>query len=275
MIMINLKELRSRFKTRSKLKDEYIFLFLGALIVAVGVYGVSDYSFKQAAKEDVVDTFDENIPLACENGSWIEFPDVEDPSRYSGFSGSEKLGYDEGKNIFTDAGGGRTFSTDQDYSLFFFVDRDTQVEGYDLNDGSVYVKRIKCTGVEANKDVLRERRSLMDYIAGNINTLALEKAPENDWQVETFYFVNDTDLYVEYETPGSFVEESPYDARLWLIRASGSGGGNPSIETLAYIQEDAEDSDKDIVKQGTDLYKDNKNMTIYEFDDDAGQWVLQ
>jgi hypothetical protein len=267
--MINLKKIHFRFK------DEQVFLFLGALIVAVGVFGVSDYFFKQTVKEDVVDTFDENIPLLCEKGNWIEFPDVKDASQYGKFSGSGKLEYDEGKDVFTDADGGQTFSTDQDYSLFFFVDRDVQMEGYRLDSDKVYVKRIKCVGAEADKDILRGRRNLMDYIANNINSIAPEKAPGNDWQVETFYFVSGTDLYVQYETPGSFVEESPYDSHLWLIRASDLDSGVPKIETLAYIQEDAEDAAKDIVKQGTDLYKDNKNMTIYEFDSDANQWILQ
>lgn len=257
------------------IKDEYIFLSLGAAIIAIGVFGLSDYSFKQVAQEDKVDTFEESIPLQCEQGSWIEFPDLKDASQRQLFSGKEKMQYDTKANSFKSADGARLFTLDEKYSLAFFIDRDTQVEGYALKENEVFVKRIKCIGVEANQDVLQSRRNLMNYIKNNINTLALEKSSNGDWQVETFYFVNDTDVYVQYETEGSFMEEAPYDSHLWLIRVSNLANSIPTIETLAYIQEDAEDAGGNIVKQGNDIYKDTKNMTIYEFDEDAQQWILQ
>jgi hypothetical protein len=260
---------------KTYLKDEYIFLFLGAAIIAIAVFGFSDYSFKKVVKENKSDTFDENIPFRCENGDWIEYPDLVNPDQYEKFTGQEKFKYDEGKNIFVSADGARKFSTDKDYSLFFFIDRDTQAEGYRMKNDEIFVKRIKCVGAEADKDVLQERRKLMNYVRDNINTLALEKAPGNDWQVMTFYFAADNDVYVQYETEGSFMEEAPYDSHLWLIRATDLDRDIPTIRTLAYIQEDMEDSNKNIVKQGEDLYRDAKNMTIYEFDDEANQWVLQ
>lgn len=256
-------------------KDEYVFLFLAAAIVAVGVFGYSQYSFRETAKEDTVDNFEDSLPNHCENGDWIEFPDLEDASRYENFSGHEKFAYDEKKNVFMSGDGARTFSTDKNYSLFFFMDRATQVDGYKLKDDEIYVKRIKCVGEEADKTVVEDRRKVMGYIAANINSLALEKAPQEDWQVETFYFANSTDVYVQYESQGSFMDEAPYDSHLWLVRVSDLGNDIPTIKTLAYIQEDPEDASKNIVKQGEDLYKDAKNMTVYEFDEGVNQWVLQ
>jgi hypothetical protein len=129
--------------------------------------------------------------------------------------------------------------------------------------------------VEADRVIVGDRKVLMNYIKDNINTLALEKAPKNDWQVETYYFINDTDLYVQYETSGSFMEEAPYDSHLWLIRVSHVKSGVPAIETLAYIEEDVEDPRKNVVKQGVDIYREAKNLTIYEFDADLNQWTLQ
>jgi hypothetical protein len=257
------------------LKDEYIFLFLGALIVAVGVFGYSKYSFQQLAQEDVVDTFEESIPAQCENSVWIEFPEMKNANQFEKFVGRDKLKYEESTDAFSGINGGRIFSTDNNYSLSFFMDRDVQMEGYVLKNGEIYVKKVKCVGIETNKDVLQSRRNLMGYVRDNINTLAPEKPASGDWQVETFYFVNDTDVYVQYETEGSFMEEAPYDSHLWLIRASKLETATPTIETLAYIAEDAEDAQKNVLKSGQDIYSDVKNMTIYEFDADANQWILQ
>lgn len=256
-------------------KREYLFLFLAILVSAAGFWGYDFYEKKKWEREDVIDTFEENIPLQCENGNWIEFPDLENQEQYEKFSGNEKLKYDEKNDVFLGSGNSNTFSVNSDYSLTFFMDRDVRIEGYKLPDNQIYVKKIKCVGVEANQDVLKARRNLMNYISSNINSLALEKASKNDWQVETFYFVNDADLYVQYESEGSFLEETPYDSRLWLVRVKDMSRPVPMIETLAYIQEDADDPEKNVTKQGNDPYKDAKNLTAYEFDEDANQWVLQ
>lgn len=260
---------------KSYFLNKYCFIFLGTALVVFGFFGYQAYSNKQAVHNDVIDSFEESIPAKCENGEWIEFPDLEKPEQYEKFVGNDRLKYDEKKEVFDGADGARTFSTDANYSLFFFMDRDVRIEGYALRDSEIYVKKIKCVGVETNKDVLQARRKLMNYVKDNINTLALEKGPKNDWVVETFYFINDTDVYVQYESESSFEDDSLYDSRLWLIRASELDRDIPVIETLAYIQEDAEDPEKNIVKQGKDLYADAKNLTIYEFDEDANQWMLQ
>lgn len=262
-------------KIKKYFKKKYIFLFPVALVLAAAFWGYNFYEKKQWEEEDVVDTFEENIPLQCENGNWIEFPDLNDQKQYEKFAGNEKLKYDEKNGIFSGTDSSSVFSTNENYSLMFFMDRDTRIEGYKLPSNQIYVKKIKCVGVEADQDILKARRNLMSYISNNINGLALEKASKNDWQVETFYFANDTDFYVQYESEGSFMEEASYDSRLWLIRVKESSRTVPVIETLAYIAEDAEDPEKNIVRQGSDLYKDAKNLTVYEFDEDANQWVLQ
>lgn len=260
---------------KSNLYNKHTFIFLGMAVLVVAFFGYQSYSKKQAVKADVTDAFDEEAPAKCENGGWIEFPDIQKPESYEKFEGNVKLKYDDKKNTFASEDGTKIYSTDKNYSLLFFMDRDIWLEGYTLTDAEVYVKKLKCVGEEANKDTIDARRRLMNYIRDNINTLALEKAPKGDWQVETFYFANDTDFYVQYETEGSFTEDAPYDSHLWLIRATKLERDVPAIETLAYIQQNQDDPEKNIVKQGEDLYKDVKNLTIYEFDEDANQWVLQ
>lgn len=262
-------------KFKKYLKHKFIFFLLSAAILTAGFFGYRSYTDKQAVVSETVDTFEENIPVQCENGELIEFPDISNPTQYEKFSGNEKLQYDESENVFLGAEGAPVFSIDKDYSLWFFIDRDVWIEGYQIKDNEVYIKKIKCVGAEADQDILQMRRKLMNYITKNINTLALEKAAGGDWQVTTFYFANDTDVYVQYESEGSFMEEAPYDSHLWLVRASKMDRNIPLIKTLAYIQEDAEDPEKNILKQGEDIYAEVKNLTIYEFDEEANQWILQ
>jgi hypothetical protein len=256
-------------------KNEYVFILLGVLILTASLFGYLKWMAMQEEKEDAIDIFEEQLPAQCENGVWIEFPTLDNMSQYIKFSGKEKLKYDEEKGIFLGEIGYKIFSTDKQTSLFFFVEREVQIEGHQLENNEIHVDKLKCVGVEANKDILKARRNLMHYIKNNINDLAPEKSVQGDWQVGTFYFVTDTDAYVQYETAVSFMEEAPYDSHLWLIRATNIGTTMPTIETLAYIAEDIEGFDKNVVKQGVDLYKESKNMIIYEFDDATNQWILQ
>jgi len=250
--------------------------FLIVLISAVVFLCDDNYAKKQSAIDGKLDLLEEIIPVQCEKGVWTEFPDLLNSSQYKKFSSEEKLNYNNNKNIFVGTiNTNKLFVTDKNYSLDFFRDRDVQVEGYGLENNNIYIKKIKCVGIEADKNIIQSRKALMNYMQNNINKLAIEKAPQNDWQVETFYFVNNTDVYVQYETTGSILGESPYASRLWLVQVSDMNKAIPSIRTLAYIQEDAEDPLKNIIKQGVDLYKDVKNLTIYEFDANLKQWVLQ
>jgi hypothetical protein len=254
---------------------KYRFFALAAMTLIGGFYAYQFYAEKQIAKEDVIDTFEEAIPSKCENGEWIVFPDLDNSGQYEKFSENARIRYLKDGDRFTDAEGRLDFSTDKEYSLFFFMDRDVRIEGYDMGKQEKYVQKIKCVGEEANKDIQNQRRKLMSYISENIDSIALEKSPNSPWKIDSFYFVNDADLYVEYESAASLGGDGPYDARLWLIRATKLERSVPVIETLAYIQEDENDPDKNILKIGEDLYRDSSNMTIYEYDEDAKQWVLQ
>lgn len=257
------------------IKEKYIILFFVAAIIAVGTFGLRDRIYRSEQMENKIYDFEELMPVRCENGEWIVFPDRQDTAADERFLGKVRLVYDEKERAFLDSVNKTIYRTDASYSLIFFIDREIEVDGYKLPDGSVYAQRIRCVGAEADRNVQQNRRKLMDYINAQINSLALEKTRNGDWNVQAFYFVNDTDLYVQYETEASFMEEAPYDAHLWLIRVSGWSGDIPIIQTLAYIQADATDYEKNIVKRGEDIYKDVKNMTIYEYDEISGQWTLQ
>lgn len=258
-----------------KAYSKYGLLLLAAFILAAGFYAYKFYSTKQTEETDITDTFEEAIPAQCENGEWTTFPAPENAGKYKKFSENAKIKYVEDKNKFTSEDGSRTFLTDKDYSLFFFMDREVRAEGYDMGEQGKYVQKIKCVGEEADKNIQAERRKLMNYISDNLDSLSLEKSSKSPWQINSFYFVNNADLYVEYESPESLGGEAAYDGRLWLIRATKLDRNVPEIETLAYIREDEEDPDQNVLKIGEDLYRDNINMTIYEYDEDLEQWVLQ
>lgn len=264
-----------------KRKKQKIIVF-GLLIIlaAAGYFLYTLYQKKavaESAKEEIVDEVENKFPAQCENGEWIEFPDYAEKGKALDYK--ENAGIKMTKDEeFTNEDGSVFLTTDRDYSLFFFVERDVRVEGVDISTDKkteVYVKRIKCVGKEANKDIQAERQKLMRYISGNINAIAPEKAQNDDWQVATFYFYNDSDIYVEYESMSSVAEDVSYDGRLWLIRATKLERPVPVIETLAYIHEDAEDWEKNVVKIGEDLYSDADNMTVYEYEEEVKKWVLQ
>ena len=261
----------------------HFFVFLGVAIIAAGFYAYNKYQEKLLIQEDAVDAFMENIPSQCENGEWIEFPDLEGSKTLDKFVGNARLKYDDKEDEFSNADSSQIFVTDEKYSLSFFMDRDARIEGWKIPDSNnIYVKKIKCVGEEANKDIQSQRRKIMNYISGNINNIALEKSRNGEWQVQSFYFYNNNDLYIEYEMvnpeeedAADEEEELPFEARLWLIRIANPERDVPAIETLAYIQEDENDPDKNVVKIGEDIYKDVQNLTIYEYDEDKSQWVLQ
>ena len=263
------------------MEKKKLYIYIAGLVLIIGGYFFyTIYQKKQLADfelETQISDFEDAIPSQCENGEWIEFSDYERSGNFAKYTGNANIKA-VSDDKFTSQDGLISFTTDENYSLTFFVARDVRIEGLEIgtqDKKEIYVKKIKCVGKEANKDIRAQRQNLMNYIDSNIDTIAIEKGKGGAWQIQTFYFVNDNDVYVEYESLGSLGEESPYDARLWLIRVSKMDSSVPVIETLAYIQEDESDSDKNIVKVGQDLYKDADNMTVYEIDDEGKKWVLQ
>lgn len=260
------------------MKKPLVLLFL-IIMFAIGYFSFKYYQKKAAedfAQEEIVSDFEDEIPAKCQSGEWVEFPNQKTGAANDFVANAKLLLSKDGE--FTNEDGSLVFMTDENYSLSFFAGREARVEGLSITENGkrkIYVNKIKCVGKEANADVQSQRQNLMNYISANINSLAIEKSYGGVWQVQTFYFVNDEDVYVEYESLGSLGGDSEYDARLWLIRVSKMDANVPVIETLGYIQEDEDDPDKNVVKIGQDLYKDNDNMTVYEFDDDKKIWLLQ
>lgn len=264
----------------NSLKQKIITFAVILILVATGYFAYQYYQEKTLDNfnSDVqMSDFESKLPLQCEKGEWTEFPEYAKSGNFSQFSGNATLKM-QNPDQLTNADGSTSFTTDENYSLSFFADKAVRIEGLDISTGDkkeIYVKRIKCVGEEANHDIQSQRQNLMNYINANINTLALEKSSNSGWRINTFYFANDKDLYVEYESPESIGGDKLYDGHLWLIRATKLERPIPVIETLAYIQEDENDPDKNILKQGNDLYKTSTGMATYEYDDDAKQWVMQ
>jgi len=266
-----------------KFDKQKIAIYTSIALLVMAGYFLYQYYNQKALDEFNSDTeisdIENNMPFQCGNGEWTEFPNYSTAGKFPEYKGNVTLKMDKDEN-FTNEDASVTFTTDENYSLTFFVDKATRIEGIDIGkDGKreIYVKRLKCIGKEADANIQKQRQNIMNYINDNIDTLALEKSPNanSKWQVETFYFVNDNDFYVEYETPESVSDDGVYDARLWLVRVPVLEQTRPVLKTLAYIQEDANDPEKNILKQGQDIYADVTGMTVYEYDDDAKQWIFQ
>jgi len=265
-----------KFKVRST-----TIAFIAVLLILIGgAFLYLRYDEKQLVIENLTDDFEDQLPSKCEDGEWASFPAYSGAKNLGVYKGDLKLKGTENLDNFTNEDGSVIFTVSDDYSPSFFIDRLVAIEGVKTGNQEgkeVYINKIKCIGEETNKKVQNQRAAIMAYVDENINEIAPEKSANSDWQVETFYFHNETDFYVEYESVASFFEEAPYDARLWLVRASYSDENSdaPKLETLAYIHEDAEDPEKNILKQGEDIYKDVQNFVVYEFDGDLNRWTLE
>ncbi len=250
------------------------FVFFGLFVF----FKISDQKKeKEAEKYEVIDTFYEQLSEKCEKGEWVNFPLLEEPETGEEFIDNVKLNYLEETGEIVGSDSAQVFFTDKDYfdPLSFFIGREVRIEGKKAENNRIYIAKIKCVGAEAKPNIVNERQELMQYIGKNINSLALEKTPRDDWQVDVFYFAENGDAYVQYESKASWEEEVPFDGRLWLIRPSNLDRSIPTIETLAYIWENAGELGENVVKVGEDIHEDEEVFTIYEFDEETEKWVLQ
>lgn len=268
------------FQQIDGLREKAIVFFAILFLIFGGYFGYQEYRKKNIAEFDaeiIESDFERKIPSRCEGSEWVEFPKYEKVGNAEKFA-KETVIKMANPERFTDEDGSVVLVTDDRYSLAFFADKRVRVEGWMIGSSgekSAYVQKIRCVGEESREDVRLQRQRVMQYIADNINVLALEKNRESPWRVQTFYFVDNQDVYVEYESPASIMEEAPYDARLWLVRIKESDRNIPVIETLAYIEEDPEDPEKNRVKYGSDMYANVTGMTVYEFDEESQKWMLQ
>jgi len=220
----------------------------------------------------------ENFNSTCENGEWVKisdsatgsdtakgklrkvYPDDEAAKEFSGYSffieGVEKI-----------ALAGNSLS-----KLDFFEDREVEVQGAKSADGKqLNVVQARCAGAEADKDVLDQRRKMMDYVAANINTITPKKAKYKKWVVDEIDIVDDNNIYVLYYDAVEDDEnpDVPEDTgRKLLLQIGSKSDGNYDVKQLAYFEMGEDDYD---LKQGTNKFSDAET-TDYSYDSETNSW---
>lgn len=232
-----------------------------------------------AIGEENLDEEMENFNAQCEAGTWVKitdqsgeqatisgklrriYPDDSAAKQFSGYSyfieGAEKIAL-AGSNLS---------------KLDYFEDREVEVQGVkNAEKKELAVVQVKCTGTETNKNVLDERRKLMDYVSANINSVAPKKAKYQKWTVDIVEFVDTNNAYVEYYDAVEDDENSNIDedtARKILVEATAKPGGGYDLKVLAYWEMGEDDY---VLKSGTDKFEDVSDTSSYQYDPEQKKW---
>lgn len=231
------------------------------------------------AGESDLDEEEQDFNAQCESGEWQKIADVQgETATASGKlrriypddeSAKEFAGYQyfvEGKERIPV--GGSNLS-----KLDYFEDREVEIEGVKSVDGrSINASRVRCAGVETDKNIIVNRTKLMNWLAANINSVAPRKAPYRKWTVDIVDFVNENNLYVEYydtiEDDGNS-DVSADTSRKILLEVSPKSDGNYNSRVLAYWEMGEDDY---VLKSGTDKFEDVEDTYSYQYDPEEKSW---
>ncbi|OGI27242.1 MAG: hypothetical protein A2359_00300 [Candidatus Moranbacteria bacterium RIFOXYB1_FULL_43_19] len=213
----------------------------------------------------------------CENGEWLKIADQSGevssavgklrkvypddvPSEFKNYlyyiEGTENLGI-TGSDLF---------------KLDYFEDREVEVQGVkNAAKKEISVSQVKCTGIETDKSVLDRRKSLMDWLVRNINSVAPQKAKYQRWTVDIVDFVDESNAYVEYydtveDDENSDVEDDT--SRRMLVEIGPSGAGY-NAKVLAYWEMGEDDF---VLKTGKDKFEDADTIASYQYDPEEKIW---
>lgn len=251
-----------------KVKINLTKILIYGLLLAVILYGLFIFISERSDEVSESDIFEADFSKNCEMGKWISFPGDANESN-DNYKGN--LVWSEKGNI-TSENGNRNFVVSEEYSLDYFANRKVEIEGSKKNDREIQVRRIRCIGEETKPENIEFRRNLMDYVAGSINNIAPEKPQKGKWAAEEFYFVDNNNFYIAYSSYDED-DEDYEESGLLLLRAREKNSPF-GIEHLAYIIPSSDEDEEAEVKSGEDIYKDRKDIVIYEYDYDEDQWLL-
>lgn len=246
------------------MKTPKIIIYL--IIAFFAAYG--GYALFQAESEDkknpTTESWKNTIPAACESGQWIDVSLNNNDAAKESFKEQVKL-MAKGKKI-SDESEKISFSADDEEKLAYFAGKKVVVRGIKIDNDEVGVEKIKCIGAEADVEELSARRNVMNYISRNINALAPKESLGGDWTVSGFYFVDESNVYVEYEQASPIAgikeEKKTNDIYLWPVKISKLERTTPIIEGLSYPKKNNESVDI-------------QNLSAYKFDNLKKQWKLQ
>jgi len=214
----------------------------------------------------------------CENGEWLKISDQSGeistvtgklrkvypddvPSQFKNY-----LYYIEGAESFGVAGKDL-------FKLDYFEDREVEAQGLKNADKKeIAVMQVKCTGKETDKNVLDQRKKLMDWLAASINTIAPQKAKYDKWTVDIVDFVDENNAYVEYYDAVEDNEDSDVEddtSRRILVETAAKSGGGYDAKVLAYWEMGEDDY---ALKTGSDKFEDVEDVVSYQYDSEEKAW---
>lgn len=227
---------------------------------------------------EAIDAEEEDFNAICENGEWVNisdqsgnsssltgklrkvYPDDEAAKEFAGFQffleGAEKIAL-TGTNLD---------------KMDYFEDREVEVQGAKSANGKeIAVFQVKCAGKETDKNVINDRKKMMDYISANINTIAPKKAKYKSWVVDEIDIVDENNVYVLYydaveDDENSDLEEDT--GRKLLLEISPKTDGTYDIKQTAYFEMGEDDY---VAVQGTDKFADSETVD-YSFDPESNVW---
>lgn len=214
----------------------------------------------------------------CENGEWLKIADQS--GEISSVTGTLRKVYpddesNEFKNYLYYVEGAESYGITGSnlFKLDYFEDREAEVQGVkNAAKKEIAVSQVKCTGKETNKDVLNQRKNLMNWLATNINAIAPQKAKYQKWAVDIVDFVDENNAYVEYYDTVEDNEDSDVEddtSRRVLVETSAKAGGGYDVKVLAYWEMGEDDY---VLKTGTDKFEDSEEIASYQYDPEDQTW---
>lgn len=223
------------------------------------------------------DEIDYNV--MCENGEWLKIADQ---------SGEMTTVFGKLRKVYPDESGefknyryyiegteslGITGAGNDLYKLDYFEDREVEIQGLkSAAKKEIAVMQVKCTGKETDKNILNQRKNLMNWLVENINSVAPQKAKYQKWTVDIVDFVDENNAYVEYYDTVEDDENSDVDddtSRRILIETAAKSGGGYDVKVLAYWEMGEDDY---MLKTGTDKFEDVEDVTSYQYDLEEKTW---
>ena len=215
----------------------------------------------------------------CEKGEWLKIADQSgDTSNVSGKL--RKVYPDDTPSQFKSyryyiEGTESSGLTGSDlFKLDYFEDREVEVQGLkNAAKNEIAVSQVKCAGAETDKDLIESRKTLMNWLATNINSVVPQKAKYEKWVVLTVDFVDERNVYVEYydsieDDENSEIEEDT--AKKVLLETAAKSGGGYDIKSLAYWEMGEDDFE---LKTGTDKYENVDDfIASFEYDPELNTW---
>lgn len=221
---------------------------------------------------------DTDYNAICEKGERLKIADL--TGEMSTVSGKLRKTYpDDEANAFKNyqyhVEGAESLGVTGDniFKLDYFEDREVEIQGVkNAAKKEIAVAEVKCGGTETDKNVLDQRKNLMNWLAANIDSVAPQKAKYRKWTVDIADIVDEKNVYVEYydaieDDENSDIEDDT--SRKVLVEASAKSDGSFEPKILAYWEMGEDDY---VLKTGTDKFEDVEDVFSYQYDPEKKIW---